>query len=213
MIRNLLRNLKPTHKMSKLTFETDVFRCHLRCDTCTYVKADGHRCKNRVCIGYPMCWIHTKKEYGLRVKDSTVEGAGKGLFTLNGAENGEWICPYVGDEISQECLDTRYPDPEQTAPYAVQNEDFIYEESYVDSACVRGVGSMANGLFRRDGRPRAVSLHNAEIEYRIDAKGLWLKARKDIEEGGEILVHYGDEYRLVDDHITRRRRGDDTRPC
>ena len=213
--------------MSKITFSNDEFRCHLECDQCVFIKPDGQRCRNRVCIGYPVCWVHTKKEYGLRVKDSTIAEAGKGLFTLTGVENGEWICPYVGEQISQECLDARYPG-DQTAPYAVADGQFVFGDfddlvneniqgfigsPYIDSACVRGVGAMANGLFRRDGRSRTAAVHNATIDARPGYAGLWLRARKDIEPDSEIFVHYGPQYTLDDEHVTSRRQGIDTRPC
>lgn len=206
--------------MSKLSFEyTDPvdpdlfdFRCNLRCDQCAFIKADGTRCRNRVCIGYPLCWIHTKKEYALRVKDSTIEGAGKGLFSLKELDAGEWICPYVGESISEACLNNRYGE-DGTAPYAVQEDDFIYEESYIDSACVRGVGAMANGLFRRDGVSRTEAQHNTTLADRPGYDGIWLKASRAIAADEELFVYYGDQYRLQDDHRTRRTRLPDNRPC
>lgn len=183
--------------MSRLTFTTNTFNCHLTCDQCTYIKPNGQRCGNRVCIGYPMCWIHNKKLYGIRVKDSTIPGGGKGLFATQPIRGRVYICPYVGENITQECLDSRY-EGDVTAPYTVfDNESGIY----VDSACVRGVGAMANTSRRT----------NAEI---IEREGeLWLRATRYIRADEEILVDYGEGYQMENNHTTKRKRGNDTRPC
>lgn len=200
--------------MSKLTFDSDTFKCHLRCDQCIFIKANGQRCRNRVCIGYPVCWVHTKQEYGVRVKDSTVEGAGKGLFAHVAKRRFEWICPYNGEMITQNCLDARYPG-DVTAPYATQLDVpfAMGGGDYEDGACVRGVGSMANGLFDVDNTSLPLAAHNATIDQRPGYPGLWLRAWRNIPQGGEIFVWYGDDYRLNDDHTTKRRVGQDTRPC
>lgn len=42
-------------EMSRLAFNTDTFRCQLECDQCTRIKANGLRCRSRVCFGIPVC--------------------------------------------------------------------------------------------------------------------------------------------------------------
>lgn len=198
--------------MSRLTFQNGTFRCHLACQQCEYIKPNGLRCKNRVCFGVPLCWIHTKKEYGLRVRPSTLQGAGKGLFTVKNIARGTWICPYLGEVIDLDCLEKRYPG-DAVAPYTTTGTN---DDDYVDSACQRGIASMANGNFRGD-KPRAKRDHNADIEVkkkRRNSRGeVWLRALKNIPAGEEIFVWYGNEYRLEDDHSTVRKRKGDNRPC
>lgn len=194
--------------MSRLTFDNDNFRCKIQCGQCDHIKPDGERCRNRVCIGFPTCWIHSKITYGVKVKDSLEVNSEKGLFATRDFETGDWICPYSGELITNQCLEARYPG-DRTAPYAVSRAS---DNLYIDSACVRGIGSMANGRFKRDGFSRNRCLHNAEIVTRRGA-GIWLKAIRDIEEGDEIFVYYGDEYRLDLDHNTKRTKKCDTRPC
>lgn len=197
--------------MSKLTFETDDFRCRLKCDQCAYTKPDGRRCKNRVCIGYPVCWIHTKKEFGLRVKDSNVVD-GKGLFADKRFDRHDWICPYMGEPVTQACIDVRYPQNTQ-APYAVRL-DIPYAMGggdYIDAACSRGVGAIANALFTATGNPMPPQDHNAQIETRLD--GLWLRARRTIRPGDEIFVHPGEDFGWDNNYVTKRMTRPDTRPC
>jgi hypothetical protein len=192
-----------------LTFEQDdQFRCHLHCGRCWYQNPNtGLRCKNRVCIGTPVCWIHTKKIWGVQIKDSTIADAGKGLFATRDFATDEEIVPYFGKKITEACLDERYD--YKTAPYAIGNDDMI-----VDSACVRGIASMSNGLFnQRTGTSRSMDLHNATIEFNDAEEYFFLQASKPINKGDEIFAYYGRGYRLTDDHRTKRKRGPDTRPC
>lgn len=71
---------------------------------------------------------------------------------------------------------------------------------------------MANGLFRRDGFSRTEAQHNAKADFREDGQ-LWIQATKNIAKDSEIFVFYGEQYRLDDNHETRRINGYDTRPC
>lgn len=185
--------------MSRLAFASDHgWRCRLHCARCTHAKANGAACRNRVCMGTPVCWVHTRQLYG----------AGKGLFTTRATAAGQWICPYGGERISGACLDARYPG-DVTAPYAVTTPGGL---TY-DAACRRGIGSMANSLMNaRTGKCRALSLHNARTAVRESmGRQLWLKSTKAVPAGAENF--YGDSYRLADDHATGRRRAPDSRPC
>ena len=56
-----------------------------------------------------------------------------------------------------------------------------------------------------------INAHKAVIEN--CNSGLWLRARRQISEGNEIFVWYGDDYLLEDAHQTKRSTIADTRPC
>lgn len=189
---------------SKLTFITDTFRCNLECGRCTFIKENNERCRNRVCMGYPLCWIHTKRRYGVQSRQSCVHG--KGLFATRDIPAESWIAPYGGETISQQCLDYRYPG-DMTAPYAVDEGG----DSYKDGACNRGIGALSNARFRRDGMVSTPARHNAEIAHRNGQ--LWLRSTKAIPTDEEIFTYYGDMYRLEDTHVTKRTTRSDNRPC
>ena len=193
---------------SRLTFTTTNFRCHLTCGRCTFLRAGGVRCKNRVCFGTPICWTHTRQLYGVRLGMSTLPGAGKGLFNMRTRKKGDWLCPYGGEEITSACVDQRYP-LDATAPYAVDGDD----GNFRDAACARGIGAMANGRFRANGYSLPLNRHNAVIEDRDGGAGAWIRATRRIRANAEIFVYYGDAYVLENNHETRRRSGNDTRPC
>lgn len=213
--------------MSRWTFETQAFRCKLECGQCQFVKANDERCRNRVCIGHPYCWIHNKGQYAVKVRDSTIAAAGRGLFATEDIKKGQWITPYFGETIPKTCLDQRYPGGEDSlAPYTVEY-GAGGRTRYVDSACRRGIAGMANALFDENNNPLPKEDHNAVLLYRKYEKAkrgrspvkhtrmLWLKATKAIPAGHEIFCHYGDDYKLNhnNDHETRRTRAPDTRPC
>lgn len=198
--------------MSPLTFSnlTENWSCHLQCDRCQFRKPNGEQCKNRVCFGSPVCWIHNRKNYGVQIKNSTIEGAGKGLFATKNIRFRDWICPVGGEQLQENCIDQRYPG-DDLAPYAVtRGSDGVV----FDAACVRGIGSMSNALFTPAGNPRNRKFHNSKMaENPNDNNALWIQATKNIASGEEIFTFYGDEYTLDDVHETRRFRSVDTRPC
>ncbi len=196
----------------KLIFKTLQFQCHLQCGQCDHLTVAGVQCKRRVCFGAPTCWQHSKQDYGIKIKESTLEGTGKGLFATRYIPMGAWICPYLGEELQQACLDLRYPG-NMTAPYTETDTAPDGTVTIVDSACYRGIGSMSNGLFnQRTGVIRAKESHNSETVYRDEYSQIWLRATRNIPEGREVFVYYGADYHL-EPHETKRRNGNDTRPC
>lgn len=183
--------------------------CPISCGTCTFVRPNGATCLNKVCYGSPLCWIHNIRTYGVRARPSTIAGAGKGLFTTRTFQAGDWICPMICEDITPECLEDRYPG-DLTAPYA--DMDSAHPDHVTDCACSRGIASQANALFRADGLVRHIRFHNAVSTYRNEVGfhvGIWIQARRAIQEGNEIFLWYGpnntpDSYRLEDTHTTRR---------
>lgn len=192
--------------MSRLTFQNQYFRCRLQCDRCNTIKTDGTRCKNRVCIGFPTCWIHSKQLYNVRVRPTPI---GKGLFSTQPFHVGDWICPYGSEIISPDCLESRYPG-DTTAPYAVTHDQGT-SLLILDGACNRGLGTNSNGNFRIDGVSMSETRHNSLIEERYPGE-IWLRARRYIPANTEIKTFYGLHYRLCE-HRTYRTTLSDTRPC
>jgi hypothetical protein len=194
--------------MSRLTFDSSRFQCHLQCGQCNRFTKNGNQCRRRVCFGYPSCWQHTIADYGIKIRSSTVINGGKGLFATRNIPQGTWICPYLGELITETCLNIRYPGDE-TAIYVEPLRPGVY----IDSACQRGIGSMANGLFTPNGIPLPASFHNVLAFYRPELDQVWLWARRNIPQNTELFLHYGPDYRLQGYHNTRRRQTIDTRPC
>lgn len=166
------------------------FSCKLQCQQCAATTKTGAKCKRSVCIGIPYCWTHARLA-GLAVKNT--EGRGKGLFAYGKdrkqRETGspavfkknDVIAEYAGELISREELARRYNNV--TAPYTLASAQ---KGKYIDAACKRGLGSLAND-------PRGTGLQ-ANARLSVGRNGGNLKATKNIYHGQEILTSYGRDY-------------------
>jgi hypothetical protein len=170
----------------------------LTSNRCAFVKPDGSRCKNRVVIGAPLCYIHRLKDEHLVIKTSTNPDHGKGLYADDptkpkGAiifKKGP-IVPYLGKHISKTELDRLYgKDDKKSAPYAFQ-----YGRTIADAALDRSAASMAN--------KRARSRANATL---TDQGNLSVKKGSVIRNGQEIFTSYGSSYRFANNNSTNRNK-------
>jgi hypothetical protein len=148
----------------------------------------GTQCKLTTCIGTPYCWLHQLSKNHLRVMDSKIKNAGKGLFAMDKStvdkkerdgrqkavfRQGQTIVAYGGEKITHQEKHARYRG--HTAPYGLGT---THTE---DAACKRGIGSIANH------KPPSAS--NSNFVFR---NGRWvLVARKRILHGNEITATYG----------------------
>lgn len=181
------------------------FRCHLLCGQCVFVKDNGEQCRNRVCVGYPYCRVHTRKKYGVEVRERA-EG-GKGLFATRNFAVDAWIVPFVGEPVQDECTTRRYRgDP----PYTITDGD----DTDLDASCIRGTASMASANFDANRVSLGQEFHNTTFQSRGDNDATWLRAMQNINAGEEILLYPGEDgFRERVGHRTRRTTRDDNRPC
>lgn len=192
----------PSHTKTSWYFQTADWSLPLVSGRCQHETRKGTRCKNRVSFGYPLCSVHNKLKYGVQIKPSTIPGAGKGLFATRTVPKGSWLCPYVGEQTTMSCIHKRYPGT-MTAPYTMQLPGGIA----VDSALVRGIGSLANGKFNADKTVSSLGRHNCVARVRPVGDGIpgpWLKTTKTIKGGREIFLWYGEKYALQHNHSTSR---------
>lgn len=181
--------------------------CQLSSNRCSYIKDDGHRCKNQVVMTNPFCWIHSLELFGVRVKESTKFPDQKGLFAERNFSKGEVICPYYG-QIERDPGDNR------NEPYAIR----INKEYIVNADCYRSLGANANSnyprvdnaeLVKRHQNPQTLfgpRLNEPELENLVAQTGqrqtfLAIKAKANIRAGQEIFVDYFTGYAFEDDHI------------
>ncbi len=156
---------------------------------CMATTKAGTRCKRHCIIGYEYCYTHLETEKDLKIKDSTIPQADKGLFAYNRKsgnndilfEPNDSIIKYNGEKINRDTLNDRYL--QYNAPYAID----ISSGQYIDSALKRGIGSLAN---------TNPSHNNARFAIDRINKTTSLKATKNIRNNQEIFVSYGRAYRL-----------------
>ena len=174
------------------------FRANLDCERCKGTTQEGVQCKRRTCIGTGWCYTHLQSEKHLQIKPSTIPHGGKGLFASDktkGANDivfraGTRLIEYDGELVDRETLQHRYGD--ETAPYGIH----IRQDRFEDGALHRGVGTLVNQS------PRA-TMTNAR--FGIGRNRIVLFTTKNIRNGQEIFVRYGNEYRFDEDtHYTTK---------
>lgn len=190
-----------------------VFQCNINSVRCEANTRAGVQCSRLCAIGTPFCYSHLLSEKHLRIKESNNPNYGKGLFaqiSRSAADhsvvfrNRSTIIDYTGDIINLANLNARYDldaNTQFTAPYAAE---IIAANSFVDSACNRGIGSLANHIRRSHSNAKFVKTRNAQGAY----TGVKLVATRDILNNNEILVSYGANYRFNEptSHRTTYRR-------
>lgn len=203
--------------------ETSWF-CELWSERCVFVSR-GRRCARQVHVGIDVCWQHARapgetgpyappnpaagQGYNVRLGESTIPRAGRGVFAVRFIPRGHIVCRYTGEWISLREMRGRYPNG-TLAPYVeeVQRDTGV---AHIDSACVRGIGAMLNGVaysgenvLMSDGkwqRPNAQNAHvPAHRRYRGNTEAhmldglLVIRATRDIAAGDELLLLYGADY-------------------
>jgi SET domain-containing protein len=133
----------------------------------------------------------------LRIKDSLIQGAGKGLFAIDAKKQpnevifrtNAFICKYHGERINLQTLVSRYS--YNTGPYAVSLGNNMFE----DGACHRGVGSIPNHAVGSTANAKfSIGRENGQ-------RVIKLVAIKNIKNDKEILINYGRSYQLVNPNI------------
>ena len=136
----------------------------------------------------------------LRIKQSTIPGAGFGLFASDTSQPADavtfrprdLIIDYDGEDIDIYELRRRYEG--DTGPYAVEKRE---GEEYQDGACERSVASNIN---RASGGLR----NNARLAKGRNGR-IKVYATKNIRNGQEIFVSYGGCGYQMSEHTTTRR--------
>jgi len=165
----------------------------------------GPQCNRTVIIGEPYCWSHLLSIKHLRIKNSHIPGAGKGLFALMRTKDlpadnivfhkGDIIATYTGEHINLATRKKRYPG-EMTAPYAVENT----KDDFIDAALERGYAALVNHGTNQQSNVKWVHSHKNGGEIRM-------KATKNIPNDTELRINYGRIYRFQDNHRTVYVRG------
>ncbi|CAN0369514.1 unnamed protein product, partial [Pylaiella littoralis] len=121
------------------------------------------------------------------------------------------IVQYDGETVDKHCIDKRYPG-EMTASYA----ECVGKNRCIDSACSRGLGSLANAMFTSSGKVSHITFHNSlsSLQTATRRRPDMATRQKTHRCRGRHFHHYGNDYRLEHNHSTRHRQTvADTRPC
>lgn len=153
------------------------------CVRCAYVKPNKKRCKLTACATTKYCWIHLKMLYGLRVKESQIPNAGKGLFTEKVIKPHVNVGRYEGDVLTPEEVEARYPG-NKNRDYVLQITAGQLKGKYVDAR------STQSSIVRYINDPKGSKF---QANTRFTPAG-YVQTTKAIPKGKELFVHYGNDY-------------------
>lgn len=161
------------------------------CGRCkAHSKKTKRRCKLRSCISLPYCHVHVGQETGLRVKQSLIPNAGKGLFAAKQYKRADTVAYYTGEILTQAQMDARYG--KGLAQYALQ----LAGNHYIDAVRTdSGVARYADTCDAPRGKKNPCK-NNVRFVHDRHKKAIKLQACTTIEPGSEIGVSYGDDYML-----------------
>ena len=187
----------------------DTWGCQLKSTQCLGRKSnDGRQCSRRTTYTLGYCWQHLKTLANLRIGQTELrdEDGNRmtflGLFACKKEEyedevvfaDGDNICAYIGEYITQKILDERYPGLTEIAPYVFR----MSAQRYIDGACVRGVAALSNMC--TDAKNCVNNAEIVKINPNNNTHFPVIRATAPIRNGDEILTYYGDMY-FEDDSI------------
>ena len=164
---------------------------------CTASTKDGRHCGQLTAKG-EFCWAHLRRvpepdgpalprgAHGLRIKKSSIPGAGFGLFAERPFAAGEMVAQYTGDRVP-------LPNDSVGGPYALQMRGGAAGWA-IDAARVNsGPGRWANDPKDRNNPARRRSA-NVTLARDTQRGAACLRASQPIAAGDEIFVSYGAAY-------------------
>ena len=204
----------PTYTATFLTATNNYLACHQKCFRFQGIlrgtsiqqtfsgklyqqKCAVPSCYTWVDVGLPYCKAHLASEMRLKLKPSTIQSAGLGVYAFQPSSHGgrrskavfqrnEKICEYFGEKLSLQEVERRYGSrfadgTEFTAPYVLEVEVNGRSNLYIDGALKRGIGTMINH-----------GEHDSNANCFFYKNQVYAKTR--IYHGEELLVSYGADY-------------------
>lgn len=182
--------------------EQHAYSCVLQKQRCHFVTKRTGRCKRKNTRS-PMCLQHAQQHLGISVSRDTPYGCG--LVATRDFNPGDAIVPYTGNIVHKRI---------RPSPYIAQTNR---TNVFIDAACKRGYGGMANHKTKNNTKLQQYSLRAAHNEgddpffvktttqkVRRAPRALlgtafegystvWLVTTKKIKKNEEIFVHYGSQ--------------------
>ena len=149
---------------------------------CTADTKAGGWCKAHTRYGC-LCWVHRAQLNGTQIKDSTIAGAGKGLFARWDFNKGDAIVRYTGDIV--QTADGANDGGWQGSSYVLE----VTDSWAIDAARTNTAdGRMINDTVTTNKR--------ANVKFAFDArrKVVTIRALRAIKAGEELFISYGREY-------------------
>jgi len=170
---------------------------------CTGHKPDRTQCKLHTRRA-KKCWQHERKEEGLRIKKSTIPGAGLGLFVAKGHHLTQRdSIPYTGEIMTKDEIDKACPGDTVVAyGLALPKGKYVNACKSTDEAA-----RFANDPQGPNPNNKGVQRPNAELTNTPNGSKAMIKPTKNIgsnDHDVEIFVDYGKDYWKTERNKSRR---------
>jgi hypothetical protein len=146
---------------------------------CTADNKKGKQCGSRTCNG-EYCWNHLLSVNGLRIKNSTILRAGRGLFAARDFPRGTEVTMYTGDNV-----------PGNADNY--DGSEYVFELS-LRSAIDAARTNTAPGRMINDATGSGKKTNNCTWLVNRRNKTVRLTATRLVKKGEEFFVSYGPNY-------------------
>lgn len=123
----------------------------------------------------------------LLIKDSLIDGAGKGLFTTEPIKKGEIVVEYGGERLTWKEKTMRSLKKEDTSYLFHSEEDDVCVDAKHTLDMIGRYANDSNGKIKKEG-----VINNCV--YNVINDKVWIVATTDILANSEIYVSYGDSY-------------------
>ena len=122
----------------------------------------------------------------LEIRDSEIEGAGKGLFTTIERNAGDFICYYEGENLSEKQLFNRYKNNKKMTYVLQRNQDSYIDARDNPKLLARYINSYHN------------SRKKTNCKYSINPRTnlVSVKATTHILPNSELLIAYGRSHKI-----------------
>ena len=141
----------------------------------------------------------------LKVSKYIKDKYNKGVFATRDIKKGENVCVYFGDILDEDKLYEKYKNNPYIMKYIRKGNGFLVDASIVNKIDnIKLLGGYVNDI----SKPKSKS--KKDLEYYNKTKFICnievvdtddfpiYRARKDINKGSELFVHYGEKYWLLD---------------
>lgn len=162
------------------------------------MKCSHSKCRRKTNI-VPYCWQHAEINLHVKIKKCTwLPEGNKGLFAFDRKcsstpifQKGQRILRYEGELLTEDEMSERYDYYDENGELVEGNAEYALEyESgkYVDAEIVKSYGAYIND-------PNGYTKHPDSLTPNSRfGKNRWIIAVRDIYDGDEILIDYGDNY-------------------
>ena len=160
----------------------------IECQRCNYIKPDGVQCSRNTCLYPRMCWQHSIKTYPFKIKNSTIPGAGKGLYSTSVIKKHELMhkkAGYYGGKVVSAAV---YKNSKNTYGVSLSGHKGIMDGASTQSGLLRRANTKKHGQGGNNAKLIRVNQTASRAE-RIGAQ-----ATKRIPAGSEIFMSYGAGY-------------------